>query len=44
MSVGRSIVVWVAVFVLVALVFYGLDHAIMSAQGLPLNIDLSPAQ
>ncbi len=26
------------------LVFYGLDHFIMSIQGLPLNLDLTPAQ
>ncbi len=24
--------------------FYFLDHAIMSMQGLPLNLDLTPAQ
>jgi|SaaInl8_120m_RNA_FD_contig_123_12208_length_5055_multi_6_in_0_out_2_2 hypothetical protein len=24
--------------------FYGMDHAIMGMQGLPLNLDLSPAQ
>ncbi len=29
--------------VLVVLAFYGLDHLIMGMQGLPLNMDLSPA-
>jgi len=32
------------IFVLVVLVFYGMDHLIMGAQGLPLHFDLSPAQ
>jgi len=35
---------WVAVFAVTLLVFYGIDHAIMSMQGLPLNLDLTPAQ
>ncbi|MBT3012228.1 MAG: hypothetical protein KUF77_06480 [Candidatus Thiodiazotropha sp. (ex Lucina aurantia)] len=30
-------------FVAVLAFFYGLDHLIMSMQGLPLNLDLSPA-
>ena len=29
---------------LVLLLFYGLDHAVMSLQGLPLGWDLKPAQ
>jgi len=31
-------------FVVVLAAFYGLDHFVMSIQGLPLNMDLSPAQ
>ncbi len=37
-------VIWVASFVVVTLVFYGLDHLVMSSQGLPLNLNLTPAQ
>ena len=36
--------VWIVAFVLVLLFFYGLNHAIMGLQGLPLNWNLSPAQ
>lgn len=38
------ICVWVLVFMVTALFFYGLDHLVMTAQGLPLNLDLTPAQ
>jgi len=31
------------VFVLVVVLFYGLNHAVMGMQGLPLNLDLTPA-
>ena len=44
MGAKRNIALWVGAFLLVVLVFYGLDHAIMSAQGLPLTLDLRPAQ
>ncbi|MCU7810329.1 MAG: hypothetical protein KZQ77_03720 [Candidatus Thiodiazotropha sp. (ex Notomyrtea botanica)] len=30
-------------FVITLAFFYGLDHLVMSMQGLPLNLDLSPA-
>jgi hypothetical protein len=35
---------WVISFALVIAVFYAMDHVIMSMQGLPLNIDMTPAQ
>ncbi len=35
---------WVFSFLIAFLVFYAVDHAIMSMQGLPLNIDMTPAQ
>jgi len=33
-----------AAVLLVLLFFYGLDHVVMSMQGLPLGWDLAPAQ
>ena len=30
-------------FAVVLTAFYGLDHLVMSMQGLPLNLDLTPA-
>ena len=44
MSINNSIIVWAVAFLLALLYFYGLDHLIMSVQGLPLNLDLTPAQ
>lgn len=41
---GGSILVFIVSFVVVAAVFYGLDHFVMGLQGLPLNLDLTPAQ
>jgi len=35
---------WTISFVIAIAIFYAMDHAIMAMQGLPLNIDLSPAQ
>ncbi len=35
---------WVLSFVIAIAVFYLMDHAIMSMQGLPLNIDMTPSQ
>jgi hypothetical protein len=43
MGLGTTLVVTVVAFFLVAVLFYGLDHFIMGIQGLPLNMDLSPA-
>jgi len=36
--------IWLVAFAVVLVYFYGLDHFIMSVQGLPLNFNLSPAQ
>jgi len=44
MNSGNSVMIWVVAFAMAALVFYGLDHLIMSSQGLPLNLDMTPAQ
>ncbi len=35
---------WVVAITITLAVFYGLDHFVMSIQGLPLNWDLTPAQ
>jgi len=43
MGTATTMLATVAAFVLVLLAFYGLDHFIMAIQGLPLNLDLSPA-
>ncbi len=40
----NSLINWVLAIVIVLAFFYGLDHFVMSAQGLPLNLDLTPAQ
>jgi len=34
----------VGILLLVVAAFYGMDYLIMGAQGLPLQLDLSPAQ
>jgi len=34
----------VVAFIVAIVLFYLLDHGIMSMQGLPLNADLTPAQ
>ncbi len=34
----------IGAFIIVLVFFYFLDHGIMSMQGLPLNLDLTPAQ
>ncbi len=39
---GRLVAVAIAIVIMLA-VFYGLDHLVMGMQGLPLNLDLSPA-
>ena len=43
-SAVGSPLLWLAVFALVILAFYAMDHAIMAVQGLPLDMDLTPAQ
>jgi hypothetical protein len=40
----NTIIVWVGAFALALLAFYAMDHFIMSVQGLPINLDLTPAQ
>jgi hypothetical protein len=40
----NTIIVWLGAFILTLLIFYGMDHLIMAAQGLPLNLNLTPAQ
>jgi len=35
---------WAISFAIAIVIFYVMDQAIMSMQGLPLNFDLSPAQ
>ena len=37
-------IIWVGALAISLLGFYLLDHGIMSMQGLPLNLDLTPAQ
>ncbi|MEN8168266.1 MAG: hypothetical protein ABFR65_12440 [Pseudomonadota bacterium] len=43
MGVASRFIAIVIAFVVVLAAFYGLDHFIMSIQGLPLNADLTPA-
>ncbi|VAW99518.1 hypothetical protein MNBD_GAMMA21-1956 [hydrothermal vent metagenome] len=42
-SATDNMLTWVAALVIAAAIFYGLDHFVMSIQGLPLNWDLTPA-
>ncbi len=44
MNMKSSLINWVLAIVIVVAVFYGLNHGVMSMQGLPLNVDLTPAQ
>jgi hypothetical protein len=44
MNFNNPLIVWSCALLLTFTVFYGLDHFIMSVQGLPLNLDLTPAQ
>jgi len=41
-SAGRTLLRWAIVVAATLLFFYALDHALMSAQGLPLNWNMSP--
>lgn len=36
--------VFIVALIAALLLFYGMDHLIMGMQGLPLNLDLTPAQ
>jgi len=44
MNFKNPIVNWLLATFLVAFLFYGMNHLIMSMQGLPLNLDLTPVQ
>ena len=41
---NKSLTHWLLAMVIVIGLFYGLNHIVMSMQGLPLNIDLTPVQ
>ncbi len=41
---NNPVIAIIAAFIIALILFYFLDHAIMSMQGLPLNADLTPAQ
>lgn len=41
---NKPVVAIIVAFLLTIVLFYFLDHAIMSMQGLSLNADLTPAQ
>jgi hypothetical protein len=41
---NSKLMVWAVAAAIALLAFYGLDHFVMSIQGLPLNWDLTPAQ
>jgi len=41
---NNRLLVWAGALLITLLFFYGLDHFIMSVQGLPLHLDLTPAQ
>jgi hypothetical protein len=40
----NPLLTWVAAFLIALVFFYALDHIIMSMQGLPLKLNLTPAQ
>ncbi len=44
MRSGTLVVIGLVAFVVVLVAFYGLNHFAMGMQGLPLNLDLTPAQ
>jgi len=41
---GNRLIMWIVAIGITVVFFYGLNQFIMSAQGLPLNLDLTPAQ
>jgi len=41
---NNPVLVWAGALLATLLFFYGLDHVIMAVQGLPLQLDLTPAQ
>ena len=44
MDSNSTLLYWIVAAILVVCLFYGLNHLVMSGQGLPLNLDLTPAQ
>ena len=44
MGLSQLLLVWALALTVTLAAFYGLDHLIMSMQGLPLNWDLTPVQ
>jgi len=44
MNINSPNINWVLAVVIVISLFNGLDHAVMSVPGLPLNMNLTPAQ
>ena len=42
-SSANNLVLFAGALGIALLIFYGLDHFIMSIQGLPLNLNLTPA-
>ncbi len=41
---GKTLLIWGAAFAITLLAFYAMDLLMMGAQGLPLRLDLTPAQ
>jgi hypothetical protein len=44
MSPVAVVTISLVAFILVLALFYGLNHFVMGLQGLPLNLDMTPAQ
>ncbi len=44
MNLSNPVVAWLGAIVVTLVFFYGLDQLIMSMQGLPLNLNLTPVQ
>lgn len=42
-GIARQLAAVVIAIVIMLVFFYGLDHLVMGMQGLPLNLDLTPA-
>lgn len=41
---AKTLLIWVGAFAITLVAFYALDLVVMGAQGLPLRLDLTPAQ
>jgi hypothetical protein len=44
MNMNNPLFNWLLATIIVVCLFYGLNHVVMSMQGLPLNFDLTPVQ